>query len=439
MRNIRKDMAKSALYDRVPVDALLTEHGEAVGALRGLIGDALPSAQVDGVEFDDIFLLRYILSHKTAARAVTALRETLVWRAKHADILAAVNAEGKPAIPNYATFIKFQTVGDVDATFGGWPTFVVRTAHSDLPSLMNALSVDEVADCLTFAKELQWRECDRLTRDTGILTKSISCIDMNAFSFFGADRRFFQALGASSKTSAIVYPQLLGATAAVNIPSFLHIIMGTFGRLMPQSAIDKQRFCGARNTETEDPSKCPFLRMFGGADGGALAEGAPLPRHPGLPAFLGGAEECPAYLQPVKERANRMVKVTVGARSSKTVDIPFTAELMMGVPFPATVKYEILVAGFGVGVGATMNTATPGGEPCIAPRKMKADEGLIEGTFTVDRPGTLRVEFDNTYSFLRSKTAQYHFEIDTGDSVVAGGGAAAAQAARAMKVTSAAP
>ena len=423
-----------ALYDRVPVEGLLVEHGEAIGALRLLVGDALPSAPVDGVEFDDIFLLRYILSYKTAPKAVEALRETLVWRAKHADTLAAVNAEGKPAIPNYATFIKFQTVGDVDATFGGWPTFVVRTAHSDLPSLMNALSVNEVADCLTFAKELQWRECDRLTRDTGVLTKSISCIDMNAFSFFGADRRFFQALGASSKTSAIVYPQLLGATAAVNIPSFLHIIMGTFGRLMPQSAIDKQRFCGARNTESEDHSKCPFLRAFGGADGGPLAEGAPLPKHPGLPAFLGGAEECPTYLQPVKERANRMKKETIGARRTKILEIPFT-----DLAFPATVRFNFLVAGYGVGVGATMSTATPGSEPCIAPRKMKADEGLIEGTFVVERPGTLRVEFDNSYSVLRSKTVQYTFEIDVGDSVMAGGGAAAAQAARAMKFTSAAP
>ena len=244
----------SALYKREKLEDLLALHADAVVSLRAAVGDKLPEGPEagSGVQFDDVFLLRYLLSHKgDAAKATAPLLETLQWRKDNAETLASLKTIHD--IPNAATFLRFQTVGDIGATFSGWTTFVVRTAHSDLTSLMNAMSVQEVSEYLTFSKELQWRDCDKKTRETGMLVKNISVIDMQGFSLFGADRRFFAALGDSSKKSAIVYPQLLGATICVNAPSFIQLIIKAFSPFMPQSALDKQRFCKVKDTRKEPP------------------------------------------------------------------------------------------------------------------------------------------------------------------------------------------
>ena len=404
----------SALYKREKVEDLLASHADALVSLRAAVGDKLPDGPEagTGVQFDDIFLLRYLLSHKgDVAKATEPLLETLKWREDNAETLASLKTIHD--IPNASTFLRFQTVGDIGTTFAGWTTFVVRTAHSDLTSLMNAMSVQEVSDYLTFSKELQWRDCDKRTRETGMLVKNISVIDMQAFSLFGADRRFFAALGDSSKKSAIVYPQLLGATICVNAPSFIQLIIKAFSPFMPQSALDKQRFCKVKDTRKEAASGCPFLNMFGGQDDAGKT--CPVA---GLPDFLGGVEPCPAVLVPVADRSDRMKKSTVGARSNKVVEVTIDDNAVMGMAFPIRVKYEVLVAAYGIGVEAKMITAGGGadddkGEVVLKSRKIKADEGLVEAHFEVHRPGTLRFEFDNTYSMLRSKSVQYRVEIVT--------------------------
>ena len=415
----------SAIYKRENIEDLLATHADAITSLREAVADEVKSASAISttVLYDDIFLLRYIMSHKTAEAAIKPCKETLSWRIENADTLHTLTTEGIKGIPNASTFMKFQTVGEITTKFGGWTTYVVRTAHSDLPALMGAMSVEQVSDYLTYSKEINWRECDQLTRATGILVKNISVIDMNGFSFFGADKRFFKALGDSSKRSAIVFPQFLGATVIVNVPSFLSVLMKVFSPLMPQSALDKQRFCKVKNSA--DPIKspasgCPYLNMFGGQN----AEGLTCPVA-GLPTFLGGQEPCPAALIPVADREDRLTKITVGARSNKMIEMEINSEKLMGMTFPCRLKYEILVAGYGISVGAKLKSKSQGEtkeeeKVVLVARKIKAEEGLVVGTFDVLKEGTLLIEFDNTYSYLRSKTVQYRFDFDMSVTVDAG-------------------
>ena len=99
------------------------------------------------------------------------------------------------------------------------------------------LKNDEVVDWLHYTKEKVWRECDKKTRETRLLTKEISVIDMANFSIFGGDSRFYKCLGEASKLSAIYYPQLLGKTILIIIiyisvfpmhTSIFHSFISTF-------------------------------------------------------------------------------------------------------------------------------------------------------------------------------------------------------------------
>ena len=83
---------------------------------------------------------------------------------------------------------------------------------------------EQIGDWLHYTKEKVWRECDKKTRETRLLTKEISVIDMANFSIFGGDSRFYKCLGEASKLSAIYYPQLLGKTILINTPSYFRFL-----------------------------------------------------------------------------------------------------------------------------------------------------------------------------------------------------------------------
>ena len=91
---------------------------------------------------------------------------------------------------------------------------------------------------------------------------------------------------------------------------------------------------------------------------------------------------------------------------------------------PYFVTNTLLITSYGIGVGATMDTTKVDEKEVLVSRKIKAEEGLVEGTFEVLRPGmhTLRIEFDNTYSYLRSKSIQYRFDVDESFAAVADSG-----------------
>tara|TARA_B100000795_G_C22786054_1_gene434675 strand:- start:845 stop:1195 length:351 start_codon:yes stop_codon:yes gene_type:complete len=107
------------------------------------------------------------------------------------------------------------------------------------------------------------------------------------------------------------------------------------------------------------------------------------------------------------------------------IEMEINSEKLMGMTFPCRLKYEILVAGYGISVGAKLKSKSQGEtkeeeKVVLVARKIKAEEGLVVGTFDVLKEGTLLIEFDNTYSYLRSKTVQYRFDFDMSVTVDAG-------------------
>ena len=69
----------SELLDQQDVSKLMKTHRVAVDELRGRLGAFDPVDPV-GVPIDDIFLLRFVLSWKDAAKAEAPLRAALAWR-----------------------------------------------------------------------------------------------------------------------------------------------------------------------------------------------------------------------------------------------------------------------------------------------------------------------------------------------------------------------
>jgi hypothetical protein len=294
---------------RLNVDELLDQRKAKIEELKARLGTALPQSQ----EFDDIFLLRFVLTWEKKGgmgEAEKAIRSTIAWRTENAKTLAETRRTG--VAPHEAKFLKFQTTGYSGDLAGLEPLYIVRTGLCNVKGLMNSMPYDEVADFLLLSKEVAYARCDALTRKTRQLIKMITVVDMAGYSMFGGDSRFYKALGESSKKSAEYYPQLLGKTVLINTPSFMRVVWSAFAVFMPKSALEKTAICPATGTalaSTPDASTCPFIKRWCSSSTASI------------PDFLGGTMQCPDALKPRSECSNALIKVTVNARSSQTIEV----------------------------------------------------------------------------------------------------------------------
>jgi len=376
------------------IDALLSKHAAKIAELRAAVGnDKLKEAQaIDTLLYDDIFLLRYVLTHKGDTKsATTALKSTLSYRIKNiALIFEAVNSGRAPL---YEQLMKFQVTGPCDTSVGGWPVFCVRTGFCDIKGLMDTLSEEQVAMSMGISNEIFFRQCDQLTRKTRKLTKVINVVDLENYSVFMIDKRFFRAMGESSKFSARNYPQLLGKTVIINAPSYFRLLYRSVSVFMPKSFLEKQVLCSATSSKTSDISGCPFISKYGGASN--------------FPKFLGGKSRCPDGLTLLDDRADALCQVTVPRKADHQIELEVpSSEAAEG---PMEVKWAMMVQDYSVHISAKYKSGES--SPLLSYRKVKAEDGLVTGVFEAARAGIIVVTFDNTYSMLRSKTVSYRFDL----------------------------
>lgn len=282
------------------VSALMKANQAKVAELRLRLGDTLPVAGEDGVArlddgmiVDDLWLLRYVLSAKgDLDLCETRAKEGLAWREEHKASLKELRAGGR--LPLETRLQKHLLSGITGTLSGQEPVSVVRLGLSDCKAVLNCSSVDDVALFLTFEKEKMYALCDAATRETGRMVKALSIIDFRCFSMMSSrfDKRILSALGASSKSSSILYPQLMLKTVLVNTPSMFGLVQKALGSVMPKSSMEKMVLCPVKNSETADISLCPFSSRYDIAAA--------------VPDFLGGRATTPIELmtpnQQVREK-----------------------------------------------------------------------------------------------------------------------------------------
>jgi hypothetical protein len=192
---------------RASVDELLVKHQADIEEVKKLAADFLPKDAM----YDDIFVLRFVITHSKKGscdfgEAVEALRKTIDWRLKNAEILEQTVATGKA--PNEDMCMKFLTCGYAGDVGGYEPIFIVRTGHCNSKAMMSTLSIEQVTDWLNYSREIAFRKCDERTRKTRMMIKTITILDLAGFSIFAGDSRFNKCQRKASELSALYYPQV---------------------------------------------------------------------------------------------------------------------------------------------------------------------------------------------------------------------------------------
>ncbi|KAJ1555036.1 hypothetical protein HK096_010029 [Nowakowskiella sp. JEL0078] len=215
------------------IQSLLEEHALQITKLKANLGETyLQLIDETPEEFDDIFLLRFILSNlNDISICESNIRATIKWRLDNADILKSVRKTGKPPsdeiIGPYAVMDVHKSLKD------GSPLFIIRSGLANISELFLKVTNEQLHDWLLFQRErvfsiwylfckIEYKLDFSSDLESRRMHKIIKVVTINDFSFakFGtviSDRRFLATLGNVSKLSEIYYPQLLGQSIFLNI------------------------------------------------------------------------------------------------------------------------------------------------------------------------------------------------------------------------------
>ena len=386
------------------LDTLLSgPNAGRIAALLDAVSGEIPlssssSDDEDAHKYDDIWALRFVLSHPKDADAVVAAKANIAWRKEKAEMLEA--ARKGVRLKRFEAIERYVAADYHGTTNSGAPMYIIRAGISNTRAMMDSISHDDVMDFMMYRKEIGFVKCDRLTRETRVLVKLVTVNDLNHVSLLaGTDKRFQAVLGESSKLSETHYPQLLDRAVLINVPYIFSAIWSVMKSLLSAKTRSKVAICPG-DTLNSDISKCPFAKLINLNT---------------LPSFLGG--QCRCKQGCICGTPNDQTTLVAVQDSDGTTMANVAArdklEVYKDVDPGDKVVWQLEVESQGVEVTVSLreggvNSGTP---LTLVPKfKHKAEQGMKEDMIVAPSKGTLVFTFDNSYSYINSKSIKYRIE-----------------------------
>lgn len=230
--------------DRPAVADLLAENSAEVAALRR----ALESYPLfDTHVHDELWLLRYILSHKKSgvAAAAAAARHTLEWRRDNRidELSAALRSvpldEFPPVKYAHSTHVEPDAVRFVQPNASRGPLALALLPGFNFNKAASSLSQEEYSTMLYCINEWFFLACDRATRETGRLTKSCRLLNCKGFSTSRLNRAHLKMDGAIGKKIEDCYPQLLGSIIILDVSPVVLVLWRAVKYFFPKRFVEK--------------------------------------------------------------------------------------------------------------------------------------------------------------------------------------------------------
>lgn len=267
------DVEAQDIEDERNITALLAKHLELVAELRTACKDCL------GPEHDDIFLLRYILSYKTVAKSEPHVRAGIEYRKNNPWLDYARTGEVWEVNTKVERFTCASQTHN--RKLDGGPIQYIRAVIADPAVLAKNVTEDELCKHLTFIKEEAYIICDKITRDTGRLTKLVVVFDMKNVSMGIPAKSIQNGMNKSSEIAQHLYPQLLERVAITNPPWMMKQLWKIARMILSERLTSKAAMCMGHFEPGEEPNRmheCPWASKQ--------------LRPEEVPTFVGGMCEC---------------------------------------------------------------------------------------------------------------------------------------------------
>lgn len=257
------DGADALQSPRPPVSQLLTQHAASIAALKSIATESVGS--IAEVPYsNDVFYLHFCLQDSDNADAMQeSFQKSLEWRlgdgksicdAARIAVDKAQQEEGSSwnnqpvldAAPYYNDIIsKYLTTTNVMTTTNndGDLVYCIRAGKINDNELMSAVTIDQMNEFFLYAKEVNALVSFQRSMESDRLCTVLTANDLAGVKLVGGSTDFRNALSASSKVAAVVYPTTVnGPTFLCNLPRLLNAIVKLFTPLFPDSVKARLKF-----------------------------------------------------------------------------------------------------------------------------------------------------------------------------------------------------
>ena len=246
---------------QVSVSQLLQTHKDDITRLKELTAkrtslEAIPYS-------NDVFYLRYCLDHaEDPVAQQEQLATALDWRlgpgkdlceSAAAAVTAATNNNNKvwnndavlSAAPHHTTIAQYITPSNIITTTTSQDDLVycIRAGQINDRQLMSAVTTDQMIDFFLFCKEVHCLVVNQRSATADRLLAVLTANDLTGVQLVGGSADFRNALSASSRQAAAVYPaSTAGPTLLLNLPTVLSALVKLFTPLFPAVVKERLRF-----------------------------------------------------------------------------------------------------------------------------------------------------------------------------------------------------
>mmetsp|Transcript_5662 Transcript_5662/g.11760 ORF Transcript_5662/g.11760 Transcript_5662/m.11760 type:complete len:305 (+) Transcript_5662:112-1026(+) len=258
--------------DRPSAKELIAEHQEKIDKIKAGLMEAKDDEAAALFDYpnkhDDLWLLRFYLSHKKTKPAIAAAKSALKFRQKYKlDELGDIRDIPPQAVKegHVREYWKERCQDDAivcclpDKQLG--PVMFLAFARFD-PKAADLLSEECWDFAFIYTSEWVYQWCDYITRTTGLFTRSVRFIDMKGITLSKLmDRKSSKRDGKIMGLMEDCYPQLLQTLFLIDPPTVMHLIWGFFRPIMPKRIMEKVDMITPQNNESEKMRLLRFVAL----------------------------------------------------------------------------------------------------------------------------------------------------------------------------------
>lgn len=249
-RNTTSTVTDTDAETRPLISALLAEHAKVISEVKQKIQDD-ELYKANSSRYDDIWILRYSLSHKKNVRAASkAALSTMKFREEYKlneieDIhykISSMNAPPEMMFPAISQYLAHCEKNAVLHTFPDDDRGVVSyytAAKIDSISIGCDMTVDDIKESIFYLNECIYRIQDEVTRRTGRLTKQLKIVDLTKIQLRKLSRTYVNKDADANKMLEDHYPQLVGTLLVANSPGWVSGPWNMFRGLFPRRLVQK--------------------------------------------------------------------------------------------------------------------------------------------------------------------------------------------------------
>ena len=237
--------------DRPVVKDLLKEHADKIAKIKTSLVD---HPLYEETKHDDLWILRFWLSHKKSKAAIDAAKHTLEFRKEHNLDDKDIRSLAPHQVPS-GKVREYLDCWENDAMTFTHPhpqrgvIAFLKISSMNQHAVVEKLTEDYWLAIFMYCTEWSFQWLDYVTRTTGRLTKSARFIDLSGLGVSMMNRECSRRDGAAMGLMEDCYPQLLESIFACNGPTVLDALWRIVKVLLPKRVVTKFSFMKPKERE----------------------------------------------------------------------------------------------------------------------------------------------------------------------------------------------